>query len=613
MASPSGGERPHHRGQGERAVGAAAAVAAAVRAAGGRLAPLAAAARIAFALGLRVASEGAGGGPALPRDAAAHEGASAASLLLAADASHALSQQAAAAAQRAAQQHAGGLSEAYLASVAREDAALRRFDSALRPPAMCVLMLAAWGAAQLAMHSARLDAEAALRSSYPGAGNAEHVHAMRLALVAASMWTCAVGVILGCEDMVGLNLWSQQQASVLQLVTVVALPVGIVVSAAMCAETSVRLRALGKSLARCVASPFVPTHFADGILADVLTSLAGAFHDAPLALCTLLQPFAASVGGWVLAPFMGASEGARMCLHPPLGVAALFLMWPFAIRLAQCARQCRDDREYVPFFNALKYCCAFPRGALQAEYARLAMAGSPKAPHVFKLWVAAAALASTYACLWDVRFDWDCVDFGGGLFAWRLRSTLGHFSRPAFRLALVWNAVARYAWLVWVLPPDLLLGASTRSISMALQATEIARRGVWVLFRLENATRGRALRSVESFALMPRSESGRVGMLPMGSGSLASSKTGKTSLLPRDAAAPAGAAVGAGQPQAGGNRGDAWSAFALTGALGLLGGLILLGAVYSRAALVDVSTVSTNHVQLFATVSARCLSRCARP
>ena len=379
-----------------------------------------------------------------------------------------------------------------------------------------------WAAALAACITCRLDAFAILRTER-GTRHAPG-EALFGACAAAHAVVGATAALLVARAVTSSSLLPPPKRDLAVAAAAVAAAVlGALATRPPLQQLAPRLRALVGGLARCAAAPLVPPRLADGLLADVLTSLAGALHTLPAVLCALLQLITAGasttyvtlnpnavqsqlglgeIAGTPFAKRLECDGSGRLVA----AFAPLFLMWPFVVRLMQCLRQVRDNRrDTSAALNALKYACFFPRAVLQTLYARSVHAelGGAHAATLFRGWVAAAVLNSAYSTLWDMYRDWDCV----GRWPWRLRAGLGGGSkqvpsRAAFRAALLWNAAARHAWCVWLLPTRLLPAstASAHRLALALQLVELARRSVWLVFRLENASRGRALRTAESYA-----------------------------------------------------------------------------------------------------------------
>ncbi|KAI0393865.1 EXS-domain-containing protein [Xylariaceae sp. FL0594] len=230
--------------------------------------------------------------------------------------------------------------------------------------------------------------------------------------------------------------------------------------------------------------------FGDILLADVLTSYAKVFGDLYVALCMFLR----TDGSATARPDRGCGG---------VVVVPLILAIPSLIRLRQCLIEYGRVRRGPlggsagwggqHLANALKYSTAFPVVILNA-YQRNHPSSS-----VFRLWVVACLVNSLYSFYWDVAKDWD-LELFQDIFSrardrnyrdqqqqlqhpFGLRRTL-RLGPPALYYAVIaTDLLLRCTWGLKLLPGGR-LDDSEASV-FAVEALEVARRWVWIFFRVE--------------------------------------------------------------------------------------------------------------------------------
>ncbi|KAI4528580.1 EXS-domain-containing protein [Schizophyllum commune Loenen D] len=166
----------------------------------------------------------------------------------------------------------------------------------------------------------------------------------------------------------------------------------------------------GRSALRRIMFPPAPKyhnapriHFADVILADILTSFAKVFVDIYFCLCQLLAS-----GGSLL--FVPSQTGWTRWIAPTI------MSIPYLIRFRQCLVEYSGDTSNPkPLYNALKYFSSFPVLFLSAAQPLISAAKHGKEVEhetwhgehlLFRLWVVAALVNSLYSYWWDVSNDW---------------------------------------------------------------------------------------------------------------------------------------------------------------------------------------------------------------
>lgn len=86
----------------------------------------------------------------------------------------------------------------------------------------------------------------------------------------------------------------------------------------------------------------------------------------------------------------------------------LLLALPYVLRFVQCVIVWRSQGDTGQFYNAIKYSTALP--VIYLAFLQTPWEAGPWPP----LWVAAAALNTSYSFYWDVERDWDIRMFHRG-------------------------------------------------------------------------------------------------------------------------------------------------------------------------------------------------------
>ncbi|KAH8698298.1 EXS family-domain-containing protein [Talaromyces proteolyticus] len=228
--------------------------------------------------------------------------------------------------------------------------------------------------------------------------------------------------------------------------------------------------------------------FGDVLLADALTSYSKVVAEIYINYCMFLSSGVSSTGK------PDRKCGGRL-------VVPILIAIPFAIRLRQClieflrvrrARNRNDGWGGQHLANALKYSTAFP----VIIFANMERNFDSESSHgisevtVSRLWALFSFINSAYSFYWDVTKDWDLTlltpdnrlrrqDYPFGLrrhriFAWK----------ELYYVAVMIDLVLRFNWLSR-LSPHLDQVNNVESGIFFLMFLEIARRWMWVFFRIE--------------------------------------------------------------------------------------------------------------------------------
>ncbi|KAK4501649.1 hypothetical protein PRZ48_007458 [Zasmidium cellare] len=152
---------------------------------------------------------------------------------------------------------------------------------------------------------------------------------------------------------------------------------------------------------------------------------------------------------------------------------------PGLIRALQCLKRFWDEKAAFPHLvNFGKYCFTIGQYAFLCVY-RL---------NVTKDWTLAlfatvASVNSIYCIVWDIQYDWSLGNFEAK--HWGLRETL-IFRKHAwvYYVAIVIDVILRLNWIPYCIWTKDAQHASI--VSFIVGFSEVSRRGMWIIFRLEN-------------------------------------------------------------------------------------------------------------------------------
>ncbi|KAJ5677308.1 uncharacterized protein N7477_002941 [Penicillium maclennaniae] len=227
--------------------------------------------------------------------------------------------------------------------------------------------------------------------------------------------------------------------------------------------------------------------FCDILLADALTSYARVLGDLYVSFCMFFTDGLAAT-----------SKPNRACGKDI--VVPIIIAVPFAIRLRQClteyvrSRKTTSRREVSKgnqhLANALKYCTAFPIIWLAAKlrnYNPLDFHGYSEMT-IMRLLFIFSFISSSYSFWWDVVKDWDLTLFSSERHdrdhPYGLRRHRYFHSDRLYHYAIIADLLLRFSWL-WRVLPGLAWLPETECGLFILMFLEIARRWMWVFFRVE--------------------------------------------------------------------------------------------------------------------------------
>lgn len=153
---------------------------------------------------------------------------------------------------------------------------------------------------------------------------------------------------------------------------------------------------------------------------------------------------------------------------------------PSTIRLIQCLRRYYDTRRRFPnLANAAKYIFTILQYASLSQY-RI-QRGSERMESFRAAFIVCATLNTLYASTWDLLIDWSLLDFYAPHRF--LRVQLAFKRAWWYYIAIVADPLLRFGWLLYLFPDK---AQYTALLIFGNNLLEIARRSMWILFRVEN-------------------------------------------------------------------------------------------------------------------------------
>ncbi|OKL61240.1 hypothetical protein UA08_03857 [Talaromyces atroroseus] len=154
-----------------------------------------------------------------------------------------------------------------------------------------------------------------------------------------------------------------------------------------------------------------------------------------------------------------------------------FTTLPSIWRGLQCLRRYRDTQNAFPHLvNFGKYTCGI------LYYMTLSFYRIDRHTHYQVVFIIFAFINAVYCSIWDVAMDWSL----GNFYAPHkfLRDVLAFRNAWYYYVAIVIDVVIRFNWIFYaIFTHDIQHSAF---LSFAVSLTEIFRRGVWTIFRVEN-------------------------------------------------------------------------------------------------------------------------------
>lgn len=224
---------------------------------------------------------------------------------------------------------------------------------------------------------------------------------------------------------------------------------------------------------RLACSGIFPVEFGDFFLGDIVCSLTYSIADIAMFACI----YSTNEQG-----LCGSSHSKSM------GVLSSI---PSYWRLLQCIRRFLDSGDWFPhLINAIKYSFGVGYQATLCAY-RLDPFNEQRRTY----FIIVSTMNSVLTSIWDLIIDWSLFQPSyKNLF---LRDDLylagkrnwedGSYSpkrKALYYAAMIWDVLIRFQWVVYAVAPQSIQQSAKTSFVLAL--TELLRRFIWVIFRIEN-------------------------------------------------------------------------------------------------------------------------------
>jgi hypothetical protein len=166
-----------------------------------------------------------------------------------------------------------------------------------------------------------------------------------------------------------------------------------------------------------------------------------------------------------------------MCNSSHSRLLGFFTTLPGIWRALQCVRRYYDTRNVFPHLvNCGKYTATI------LYYVTLSIYRLNKTEQHRAIFITFAVVNSIYCSIWDVVMDWSLGDpTAKHKF---LRKHLGYKKVWMYYLAMVLDPILRFNWVLLAVIPLQLQHSAVTSFVVAI--SEVCRRGMWTLFRVEN-------------------------------------------------------------------------------------------------------------------------------
>jgi len=212
---------------------------------------------------------------------------------------------------------------------------------------------------------------------------------------------------------------------------------------------------------RILLAGLYPVEFRDFFLGDMYCSQTYTMGNIELFFCLYAQD-------WSNPPQCNSNHSRLL---------GFFSTLPAVWRALQCLRRYYDSRNWFPHLaNCAKYTCNI------LYYMALSLYRIDKTAELRVLFIFFATINATYCSFWDVAMDWSL----GNPYARYplLRDNLAYRRIWMYYVAMVLDPVLRFQWIFYAIYADDVQHSTLVSFFVAL--AEVFRRGMWMLFRVEN-------------------------------------------------------------------------------------------------------------------------------
>ncbi|OAL66729.1 hypothetical protein A7C99_2120 [Trichophyton rubrum] len=204
-----------------------------------------------------------------------------------------------------------------------------------------------------------------------------------------------------------------------------------------------------------------PVEFRDFFLGDMYCSQTYAMGNIALFFCLYANEW----------------NNPPMCNSSHSRVFGFLTTIPSIWRGFQCLRRYYDTRNAFPHLvNFGKYSFSI------LYYLTLSLYRIDKSTTLRGIFITFACLNAIYASVWDLAMDWSlCNPYSKNPY---LRDFLGFRRRWVYYVAMVIDPILRFNWILYAIFIHDIQHSAVLSFAVAL--SEVCRRGMWTIFRVEN-------------------------------------------------------------------------------------------------------------------------------
>ncbi|PSK36726.1 hypothetical protein B9Z65_1909 [Elsinoe australis] len=214
---------------------------------------------------------------------------------------------------------------------------------------------------------------------------------------------------------------------------------------------------------RLAFSGIYPVEFRDFFLGDLFCSQTYALGNLELFFCLYHQR-----------PIWGSPS---LCSSSNSRLLGFLTCLPGIWRALQCIRRYRDTQNFFPHLvNCGKYFCTI------AYYLTLSLYRMNHSASMKALFITFATINALFVSVWDLVMDFSLMDpYAKHRF---LRQNLAFKSVYPYYAAIVIDPIIRFNWIFYAIYTEQPQHAAM--VSFLVGFTEVCRRGMWMVFRVEN-------------------------------------------------------------------------------------------------------------------------------
>jgi len=218
---------------------------------------------------------------------------------------------------------------------------------------------------------------------------------------------------------------------------------------------------------RLFFSGLYPVEFRDFFLGDMFCSLTYAMGNISLFFC-LYAHLTSDDTSW---------QNPGQCNSSHSRLMGFFSCLPGIWRALQCLRRYQDTRNAFPHLaNFGKYMMTI------CMYMSLSLWRIDKTFQLKALFIFFATVNSVYCSIWDLVMDWSLFDFYSH--PRLLRDNLAFKSIWIYYAAMILDPILRFNWIFYAIYGHDIQHSAL--LSFMVSFSEVARRGIWTIFRVEN-------------------------------------------------------------------------------------------------------------------------------